>query len=215
MQVIPAINCKTYADAMRRVKIASEFMDAISPWVHIDVVDGAFAPVVTWGNPAEFGELRQSFPNMNFEIHLMVQHPEVVVSEWIDAGAKRLVVHVESKGDPVKTLAACKDRDCRIVLSCGPDVSMDKLLVANQGFDGFQILIVNPGFAGQEPAANFPDRIKSLRRLRPDARIEVDGGMNPETALLAKSAGADVIVSASYIFDAKDPAKAYEELKEV
>lgn len=211
MKIIPAINCNDYETALSRIRTAAAFVDRDYPWVHIDVVDGKFAPVTTWGNPEDLKKLAGQFLELRFEIHLMVHHPESVAGEWLASGAGRLIVHAESQGDPLAVKTACDMRKKECVLSMGPGTQPENIAIIEK-FDFFQVLAVNPGFAGQKFSEDSLKKIRFLRAERPDARIEVDGGMNPETAKLAKEAGADVLVAASYIFASPDPAKAYKEL---
>jgi len=215
MLVIPAINCKDYETALSRVKISEKILRPDYHWVHIDIVDGKFAPVITWGNPEDLKKLHSGFPDLKFEIHLMVENHERVAESWLDAGAKRLVIHAESHGDAETTRLLAESRGAEAVLSGGPSVKAEKIFARGRNFKFVQVLSVNPGFAGQEFAAGAREKISFLRKNMPNAKIELDGGVNSEVARLAKAAGADVAVSASFIFDAPDPKAAYEELRNI
>jgi ribulose-phosphate 3-epimerase len=215
MLVIPAINCKDYETALSRIKTADKILGIDYRWVHIDVVDGLFAPVVTWGSPEDLKRLHSQFSSFKFEIHLMVENHELAAAQWLDAGAKRLVIHVESAGDAEKTRLLAESRGAEAVLSGGPAVSAEKIISSGPNFKFFQVLAVNPGFAGQQFGADAADKISFLRKHMPNAKIELDGGVNPKVAKAAQAAGADVAVSASYIFDALDPKAAYEELRNI
>ena len=213
MFIIPAINCKDYETALSRIKVADKILSPDYPWVHIDVVDGIFAPVVTWGNPEDLKKLNSQFQNIKFEIHLMVDDHEHVAKSWLDAGAKRLIIQVESAGDAEATRKLANEMGAEIVLSGGPTVTAEKLIERAKNFEFVQVLTVNPGFAGQEFGKDAIEKIFSLRQSMPNVILELDGGVNSETAKLGKDAGADILISASYIFSAPDPKEAYEELR--
>lgn len=213
MKIIPAINCKDYETALSRIKLADKFLRSDYRWIHIDIVDGEFAPTSTWGTPEELKKIHSQFPDINFEIHLMVKNPEVVAESWLASGAKRVIVHIESVHNIEKCrLIAHRHNDAEIMLSGGVDVSAEQLFEEGKYIKAFQVLAVNPGFAGQKFDEKAVDKIAKLRELAPDARIEIDGGVNFETIKLAKNAGADIAVSASTIFKSDNPAEAYERL---
>ncbi len=215
MLVIPAINCKDYQTALSRIKICDKILRPDYRWVHIDIVDGKFAPVVTWGSPEELKNIHSQFPNLKFEIHLMVEDHEKVAKGWLDAGAKRLVIQTESLGNHDATRLLAESRGADAVLSGGPSVEAEKIFLAGKNFKFVQALSVNPGFAGQPFGTESLDRISFLRKNMPDVKIELDGGVNAKVAVAAKGAGADIATSASYIFDAPDPRVAYEELRNI
>lgn len=212
MLVIPVVNMPTFDDALARVRLASSF----SKWVHIDVSDGKYTKHLSWGSPEEFKKMLSSdnaFKNMVFEIHLMVQNPETQLEDWLKAGARRFVIPEDAVADLGYVKILAKRYDAIILLSVDP--ASRKVTNKTNLFDSFQVLAVPPGPAGQ-PFNNLAlEKISFLRASFPNAKIEVDGGVNLETAKLVKDAGADIVVSASYIFDSLDPKKAYEELNAI
>jgi len=209
MQVIPVINCPNFKCAKNLTETAVQFR---SGWVHIDVVDGNFAKNVTWGNPNELASIKAAYPNINFEIHLMVEEPEEVIKAWFQGGAKRVIVHLETISNPDLLLDVADEHGGEVMLAIAPSTPVDLLLPHTNSFRYFQILAVSPGPAGQKFKMEILEKIRFLRQMAPDAKIEVDGGITPETARLAKIAGADIVASASYIFGSKNPKQAYEEL---
>src|SRR3989338_3755648 len=105
MVVIPVINSDSFEDAKIKIEKAAKFTD----WVHIDVVDGRFAPNLTWGDPVELREIKDSLPNLKVEAHLMVANPEKVVPLWTRAGfVRRIIVHVEAVSDAAAIAEECK-----------------------------------------------------------------------------------------------------------
>lgn len=215
MLVIPAINCKDYGTALSRIKTCEKILRPDYRWVHIDVVDGKFAPVVTWGSPEELKNIHSQFPDLKFEIHLMVDNHEQVAESWLDAGAKRIIIQADSSGNPEATRVLAESRGADAVFSGGPTVKPEKIFSGGRNFKFIQILSVNPGFAGQPFGTESLDRISFLRKNMPGVKIELDGGVNAKVAASAKAAGADIAVSASHIFAAPDPKEAYEELRNI
>lgn len=205
MKVIPAINCPDFVCAKTRIRKAEAFAE----WIHVDVVDGKFAPPVTWGNPEEFAALKTP---LKLEVHLMVEDPEGALDGWLRAGASRVVVHLESLKDPVYVLERCKKFGAEVFLGINPGTEVERALAHAGDFKGFLILAVSPGCSGEPFQEAMLEKIKFLRAHVPDAILEVDGGVNNETAPRIKAAGADILISASYIFSADDPKNAYNVL---
>jgi ribulose-phosphate 3-epimerase len=147
----------------------------------------------------------------------MVEEPEKAVGEWIKAGAKRLIVHVEAMTPETaaQILKMSREHGIEVMLSSNPHTSKDVLEPYLKIFSSFQVLSVNPGYTGQPFLPTTLEKVKFLRHSSSSAKIEVDGGINRETAKLAKAAGANIVAAASYIFGVKEPKKAYEELKRI
>lgn len=211
MQIIPAINCQDFETLSLQLDKASMFLPD-GGWVHIDVVDGLFSKNITWNNPDELQILKSSYSGLNFEIHLMVENPDEFVEVWFMNGAGRVIVHLEAVNNPDYILDIASRYDGEVMLSVIPSTPADLLMPHVGSFSSFQILAVDPGFTGQKFSLESLEKIKFLRNVSPSAKIEVDGGINPETARLAKIAGADYAVSASYIFNDINPQESYEEL---
>ena len=140
----------------------------------------------------------------------MVKNPELVVPAWLEAGAQRIIVHVEAMNDAEIITDACRERGAEAMLAASPETPVEKLIEYKNEFAEFQILAVSPGKAGQQFNTAATEKIRTLRTKIPRAIIEVDGGINAETAELAKEVGANVIVSASYILDSVNPRRAFE-----
>lgn len=213
MQIVPVINCRDRFCVEGALATAEKFLKE-GDWIKIDIADGIFTYHKTWNNPTDWANLRSPF---KLEVHLMVENPEKHIEPWIAAGAKRLIVHAETV-DPKKAekiLEAAKRRGVEIVLSSNPETPPEALRPYLKIFSLFQVLAVNPGLAGQKFLPVVLEKIKFLRKEKPDARIEVDGGINLETARQCKAAGADSLAVASYIFENENPKKAYEALKKL
>jgi ribulose-phosphate 3-epimerase len=194
----------------KKLEIAKTFLRE-GAMVHLDVTDGSFATHKTWADPLEWVKLKSPFA---LEVHLMVDHPEEYVDNWLAAGARRLIVHAESltAQSMHEILTAAARYHVEIMLSSKPESETEDIERYAKHFHSFQVLAVKPGPAGQEYLSFIDDKIRFLREEFPDATIEVDGGMSPLTVWRVKELGADTIVSSSYIFNSADPKKAYEEL---
>ena len=210
MKVIPVLNCLDVACVQKKIEIAKTFLHE-GDLLHLDVTDGSFATHRTWADPLEWPKLRSPF---GLEVHLMVDQPEQYADNWLTAGARRLIVHVESLNSQSmhEILSVAERYHAEVMLSSLPESESEDILPYAKHFHLFQVLAVQPGPAGQTYLSFVDDKIRFLREEFPNATIEVDGGMGPLTAWRVKELGADTIVSSSYIFNSIDPKKAYEEL---
>lgn len=214
MIAIPSINCMDEECARKRIAVARSIE---TPWIHIDVADGVFAPVILLGDARNFFNIirEESFPG-HVEVHLMVEHPEPRVREWIDAGAKRIIAHIEAIGD-IGTLKKlqflCGERD--VELGCAvkketPNEIIEPFL-GNANF--WTVLAVPAGFSGGAfDEARTLEKLAFLKERMPGCVAEVDGGMNEETAATVKERGADILVSGSFILGSSDPKGSYQKL---
>ena len=229
MQVIPAINCLDMPCVSEKLLKAKSFLPK-DGWIHIDVADARFTYNKTWGNPKELMALFEVHPELEFntEIHLMVEEPEAVIKEWIASGAKRILVHLEALIDPrfrkqkfnpdkiiEDIVELCRKEGIQLMLSTNPETPIGFLERYINLFSFFQVLAVRPGLAGQKFLSVAIDKIRFIRHSKRDAIIEVDGGINLETGRLCREAGADILVAANYIFDAKKPEVTYGELVKI
>lgn len=206
MLVIPVINEAEFGEVLKKIKIAERF----SPWIHFDIADGKFTTHKTWNDPKDL-QLTTYNSKLNFEIHLMVENPEAVIKDWVEAGAKRIIIHLEA----INIWEFNSHILCEIGLAINPETPVEDLIPYLKDFKFVQILAVNPGPGGQKFQPAVLEKIKFLKKIYPDVMIEVDGGINPENAKLIKEAGADIAAVGSYIFRNIDPKKAFEQLKEV
>lgn len=227
MEIIPVINCPNIVCVSERVGRAKEF----SKWVHLDVSDARFTFGKSWGDASVWEKISEG---INTEVHLMVEEPEKAVGAWLNAGAKRLIVHVEtiepriehsdilenvgmssSKSSFEEIQKACEAYNAELMLAISPETPVEKLKPYFGKVLEFQVLAVHAGPAGQNFLPLVLDKIRFLRKELPDATIEVDGGINLETARQAKDAGADIVTAATYIFKSDNPSARYDELRRV
>ncbi|MEY4032840.1 MAG: hypothetical protein RL492_34 [Verrucomicrobiota bacterium] len=175
-------------------------------WVHLDIMDGHFVPNISFG-PQVVADLRPH-TSLHFDVHLMLTHPDRFIAPFAKAGAERLTVHIEAEHDMAKTLAAIKAAGLRAGIAMNPDGDPRRLLPYLESVDLVLCMTVFPGFGGQAFIPSVLDSIRFLaaeRRARGlDFRLEVDGGVNAETGLRCREAGADTLVAGTAFFKAPD-----------
>lgn len=214
MIAIPSINCTDRECARGKIAAARSVG---TPWVHVDVADGVFAPVVLFGDARSFFDIvREGGFSGHVEVHLMVEYPELRVREWLAAGAKRIIVHVEAIGD-VDTLKKlqflCGERDVELGCAVKKETSNEALKPFLGNADFWTVLAVPAGFSGGVfDEARALEKLAFLKESAPGCVVEIDGGMNEKTGMLAKERGADIIVSGSFIFGSADPKGSYQKL---
>lgn len=213
MNVLPVINCSDVECIRKKLELAENFLP-MGDMVHLDISDASFSDHKTWNEPLEWVSLKSPFI---LEVHLMVEHPEEHADNWLAAGAQRLVVQVETitLESLHEIISAAERYKVEVMLSSRPETPMEELEPYIKYCKAFQVLAVKPGPSGQDFLAFVTEKIRFLRDELPNATIEVDGGMNAETATLVKAVGADTIVSSSYIFESADPKAAYEALRNI
>lgn len=210
MLVIPAINCIDAKCVRERFKTLESFN---VEWVHIDVSDGQFTSALSWNVPADLPKIFEHISHYKIEVHLMVAEPESMAMDWLNIGAKRLIVHIESHFNLKQLHNICRSYGAELMLALKPETSLENLGNFDKKlFSGVQFLAVSPGYSGQKFQKNVLEKVKTFRVTDKRKKVEVDGGINKETALLVKEIGADIIVSGSYIFKSPVPKLAYESL---
>jgi ribulose-phosphate 3-epimerase len=208
-EVIVSINCyvKDSACVASKLAIAQTF----SAWVHLDIADGVFTFHKSWNEPGQWSGLCM----LPTEVHLMVEDPLSAATLWNSVpNVKRFIVHAETV-QPATFHALqekVRGKGKSVMLALNPETPVDAVKPYVDKVLQFQVLAVHPGLSGQKFLPLVLDKIAWLRSHVPNAIIEVDGGITPETARLARSVGADILVSEHYIFGSPDPAAAYREL---
>ena len=212
MVVIPSINVATLAEATEQIRKAESFLRA-GDWIQLDVSDGVFTDHRTWCAPDELMMLRTS---LCVELHLMIVEPERLLEQYLRAlpnvtnAATRVILQYEAMRDPSYILSECRRARVEVGLSLVPETDPEFLALYLRDFRFLNLLSVPPGPSGQQFQSSVVAKIRTLKQRHPDVILEVDGGMTPETAQLVRAAGADAIVSGSYIFESPSPRAAYE-----
>jgi ribulose-phosphate 3-epimerase len=196
------------ADEIRKVEAAG------ADWIHCDIMDGHFVDNISFG-PA-IVDLVRGLTNLPLDVHLMIEHADHYVPRFIKAGANSITVHVEpeAKHDVAKTLQQIRNGGCRVGLTLNPETDFKLVEPYLDKIDMLLVMTVHPGFGGQPFRADQMEKVKRARSLGGDKiDIEVDGGINAETARISIENGANVLVAGTSIFHAKDYAKAIVDLR--
>jgi len=206
--VAPSILSADFADLAVQVR---EVMDAGARVIHCDVMDGHFVPPITFG-PMVVAALRESLPvEAYLDVHLMIERPERHVAEFAKAGADGITIHAESTPNIAFTLSAIREAGCTAGLVVSPGTPPDHF--GENEIDLALIMTVNPGWGGQPFLRSQLDKIRRVRAMLGDGvPIEVDGGVNPQTAADCAEAGATWFVAGSAIFKSDDPAARFREI---
>ena len=174
--------------------------------LHVDVMDGHFVPNLSMG-PAVCGAVRRHCPGAFLDVHLMVTDPASYLEPFAKAGANHCTVHVEAEGTPASLAARAHDLGMTAGIAINPDTPADAAIDVMEHFDLVLVMSVHPGFSGQAFIDAVLEKTRAIApRLRPDQRLEMDGGIGPANAGRIVEAGADVLVSASALFGATDRA---------
>lgn len=205
LQLLPSINVPTFEEVQERIKKVEPYVQ----WAHVDVTDGIFSKHLTWHNTADLPLLDTK---LHIEVHLMIQSPEEVIDQWLVKPVKRVIVHVEAAHDIDFLIEKCRAAGVELGLAINPDTFWGRLEPWFGKINFFQTLGVRPGPSGQALTEEIFDTIRHIRNACPHCIIELDGGVNFETAGRAKDAGANCIVAGSYVFNSPDIKKAIDEL---
>lgn len=179
-------------------------LDGGADTLHLDVMDGHFVPNLTMG-PALCRSLRSALPNACLDVHLMVGDPASFVKPFAEAGADHFTFHIEAVSDPIALSDQVRAAGMSSGLAINPPTSVDRILPVLDRFDMILVMSVNPGFSGQSFIAEVLTKTRLIaERLRPDQRLEMDGGVNRASAPACREAGCDLLVAASAIFGSDD-----------
>ncbi len=183
---------------------------------HIDVMDGVFVPNISFGFPI-ISAIRP-YTEMPFDVHLMITEPERYIERFIKAGADWVTVHYEACKDLDKAIGLIAAANKRVGLSIKPATPVSAILPYLDRCDMILIMTVEPGFGGQSLIPETLEKVKELKAILRERglsriKIEVDGGINKETARAAVAAGADILVAGSSVFSAPDMKEAITSLR--
>lgn len=194
-------------DEVRRLEQAGADM------LHFDVMDGLFVPNISFGLPVL--EAISGATSLYMDVHLMINDPLRYIRNFAKSGAQLITFHVESASDPFQTIEEIHAHGCKAGLSLKPGTPARAILPFLEEIDLVLVMTVEPGFGGQSYLHDMTAKIAEIKEMigERSIRLEVDGGINAETAPLAAGAGADVLVTGSYLFRQKDMGAAVRQLR--
>lgn len=204
------------ADFSKMGEELSRVENAGADIIHLDVMDGVFVPNITFGIKM-VADLKK-IATKPLDCHLMIVSPEKYVKKFAEAGADYVTVHYEAcKENLANVLKLIKSCGVKSGLVINPDTPVDKIVNEIPLCDMVLVMSVFPGFGGQSFISDVLVKVSEIRDIidknHYNCLIEIDGGINPRTALAAKKAGCDVLVAGSSVFGAKDAAKAISDLR--
>lgn len=204
------------ADFTRLGQQIEEVENAGADLIHIDVMDGRFVPNITMG-PLIVEAVRR-VTKLPLDVHLMIVEPERHIETFAQAGADRITVHIEASPHLHRTLSYIRESGCKAGVALNPHTPSTTLIDLMHMLDQIIVMTVNPGFGGQKFLPETMPKIARLRAMISDGQhpidLEVDGGINPQTALTTVQAGANVLIAGSDIFsNPKSIAASMDDLK--
>ncbi|MCU0657784.1 MAG: ribulose-phosphate 3-epimerase [Polyangiaceae bacterium] len=212
VKIAPSILSADFAALGAEVRAIEE---GGADWVHVDVMDGRFVPNLTIGPPVVKALRRVT--RLPLDVHLMIVEPERYIEDFAAAGADVISVHVEASTHLQRTLRRIRELGKRAGVVLNPHTPEDTLRYVLDDLDLILVMSVNPGFGGQAFLPQVLPKVTALRRMIDAAQrpieLEIDGGIQPETARLAIQAGASVLVAGSAVFGQPDRAAAIRSLR--
>jgi len=213
IQIAPSILSADFGKLNAEIATVEPYVDLL----HVDIMDGHFVPNITMGPPV----VKNIQTQLPMDLHLMIENPEMYIEEFVKAATANglskdkvsVTVHVEACKDLMKVIELIKSFGVKAAVSINPATSVDMIRDVLGNVDMVLVMSVNPGFGGQKFIPVALEKIREIRKLKPDLDIEVDGGINAETAKQCIEAGANILVAGSYIFGAEDREKAIESLR--
>ena len=200
IKIAPSILSADFANLGEEVSVVTE---AGADYIHIDVMDGHFVPNLTIG-PCVIKSLRRH-SHLPFDVHLMIEQPDRHIQAFADAGADIITVHAEAVVHLDRVIHQIKDTGAKAGVSLVPSTPPDVLDYVLRELDLVLVMSVNPGFGGQSFIGSSVEKIRELRYMidetGKDIDLEVDGGINEDTAEFCREAGANVLVAGSAVFN--------------
>lgn len=210
--IAPSLLAADFANLQRDVEMINQSQ---ADWFHIDIMDGRFVPNLSFGLPVCAAIYRHA--QKPLDVHLMIEQPERYLQAFREAGAAHIAVHLEACPHLHRVIQQIKALGCKAGVAVNPHTPVSLLEDILADLDLVNLMSVNPGFGGQAFIPHTYEKVRQLRRMieerELDVLIEIDGGVNQETAPLLLEAGAHVLVAGSFVFQAKNPAQVIAQLK--
>lgn len=212
IMVSPSLLAADFTDLRHEVEMINS---SEADWLHMDVMDGSFVPNISFGFPVI--DAVAGICKKPLDVHFMIEHPERYIERTAKTGAMMMNVHYEACVHLHRTVQEIHDAGMKAGVTLNPSTPVCMLEDILCDVDMVLLMSVNPGFGGQKFIEGTIGKVRTLRemieRKNAKALIEIDGGVQAETAPRLVEAGADVLVSGSYVFKAEDPAATIRELK--
>lgn len=207
--ISPSILSADFANLERDIKRVE---DAGADWIHVDVMDGHFVPNITIGVPVV--KSIKKVTNLPLDVHLMIENPEKYIEPFAKAGADILTFHYEAVNDVSAIVDLIKSFGIKAGMSIKPKTSPDEILKYLEILDLFLVMTVEPGFGGQSFMEDCAEKIPVIKRHAPENLIiQVDGGINAQTAKICTSYGANSLVAGNYIYKSGNIISAVQSLR--
>ena len=211
-KIAPSILSADFAHLADELKKITE---AGADYIHLDIMDGTFVPEITIG--AGVVKSLRKISDITFDVHLMVEHPETQIKSFADAGADIITFHVEAAKHPHRIIQQIHESGCKAGVALNPGTSLSMVEELVEDADMILVMTVNPGYAGQKFIDSMLGKIHMLyhmvAEMETECDIQVDGGINAETSVLVREAGANILVAGSAIFGAADVAQAIKDIR--
>ncbi len=204
IEVVPAILEKTFEDVQKKVQL----IKPLTNFIQLDVMDGVFVPNTTFNNPEQAATL-----DIEMELHLMIEKPILFIQKWALPNVRRMIVHYEATANLGQIIKHVKDAGKEVAVAINPSTSTFDIKEYLTDLDMVLVMGVEPGFSGQKFHYDVLEKIKELKKERPDLLIEVDGGVNERTRDKIVEAGTDILAAASYLWNAENLEGAIATLK--
>lgn len=212
MKVAPSMLSADFANLYADIEMVN---NSKADYFHLDVMDGVFVPNISFGFPVM--QAIAKYAQKPLDVHLMIVNPQNYISQVRDLGAEFMNVHQEACTHLHRTVQAIRNAGMKAAVTLNPATPVFMLEDIVEDVDMILLMSVNPGFGGQTFIPNTINKLQKLRELISKSNnkplIEIDGGVNAETAPLLAKAGADIVVAGSYVFGSQDPTATISFLK--
>ena len=209
IQVLPSLLGADFGRLVDEIKRAeSSGADAL----HLDIMDGHFVPNLSFG-PDVVALAKRTAPSFCRNVHLMMTRPDLYLEKFAAAGAETIQIHVEADCDVAAALKRIRGLGLRNAIVINPETPVEKLEPYLDMVDEALVMTVHPGYGGQKFITECLAKVSHLRLKRPELDIMVDGGVNGETAVMAVSAGANMLVAGSYLFGKENMKEAVDDMR--